>query len=262
MARHFDLREFDRIYDRFIIGGRSYETPDYYPRYRSRYRAVMEEFAGVAAPPPGRVLDIGGGQHALIAKQMWGDDTTVADIRGPYFDYLHEQGISTVEWNLCSDEPRFESQFDAVFFCEVIEHLPIPGHVVLERLRTVLRPGGILICTTPNLYRLRNVVFLAIGKTIFDHFRMPTDRGLGHVIEYSKDHLTWQFERAGFENIRVALRQFHHSPHDMRFRILSWFGYPLYLYPRFRDNLLAVAEAWGDRGPVRHPASLESAPHD
>jgi 2-polyprenyl-3-methyl-5-hydroxy-6-metoxy-1,4-benzoquinol methylase len=250
MARPFNTGEFDRIYDRFIIGGRSYETPGYYPRYRSRYRAVMEAFAGVSDESPERVLDVGGGQHALIAKYMWGDEATVADIRGPYFDYLHEQGISTVEWNLCGDVQRFESQFDAIFFCEVIEHLPIPGHVVLERLRIALRPGGVLICTTPNLYRLRNVVYLAIGKPIFDNFRMPTDSGLGHVIEYSQDHLTWQLEKAGFEDIRVALRQFHHHPHDIRFRILSWLAYPLFLYPRFRDNLLAVARAPGDREPI------------
>jgi hypothetical protein len=62
------------------------------------------------------------------------------------------------------------------------------------------------------------------------------------VIEYSKDYLTWQFATAGFENIRVALGQFHHHPHDLRFRILSWLGYLLFLYPCFRDNLLAVAE--------------------
>jgi 2-polyprenyl-3-methyl-5-hydroxy-6-metoxy-1,4-benzoquinol methylase len=250
MARPFDTRAFDRIYDRFIIGGRSYETPDYYPRYRSRYRAVMQAFAGVAGESPERVLDVGGGQHALIAKHMWGDEATVADIRGPYFDYLHEQGISTVEWNLCGNVQRFENQFDAIFFCEVIEHLPIPGHVVLERLRIALRPGRVLICTTPNIYRLRNVVYLAIGKTIFDYFRMPTDRGLGHVIEYSQDHLTWQIEKAGFEDIRVALRQFHHNPHELRFRILSWLGYPLFLYPRFRDQLLAVARAPGNRDSI------------
>jgi SAM-dependent methyltransferase len=243
MARAFDTAAFDRIYDEAIAGGRFNEVPEYYPRYRSRYRAILREYAESAGPPPARVLDIGGGQHALLAKRLWGDHTALADIGGSHFGYLREQGVDVFEWNLCSNVQAFENQFDAVFFSEVIEHLPIPGHIALERLRIALRPGGVLICTTPNLYRLRNIVYLAIGKPIYDHFRMPTDRGLGHVIEYSQDHLKWQFEKAGFQQPRVEIRQFHHNPHELHFRVLSWLGYPLFLVPRFRNNLLAVARA-------------------
>ena len=160
---------------------------------------------------PSRVLDIGGGQHALLAKRLWGDRATLADIAGSHFDYLRQQGVEVVEWNLCSNMQPFVSEFDAIFFSEVIEHLPIPGHVVLERLRIALKPGGVLICTTPNLYRLRNVVYLALGKQMYDYFRMPTDRGLGHILEYSQDHLRWQFERAGFEGVHVELCHLAHT---------------------------------------------------
>jgi hypothetical protein len=72
---------------------------------------------------------------------------------------------------------------------------------------------------------------------------MPGDRGLGHVIEYSKDHLEWQLNRAGFSQIQVALEQFHHHPNRILPRILSWMFYPLFVVPRFRDNLLATARA-------------------
>ena len=61
------------------------------------------------------------------------------------------------------------TKFDFVFFSEVIEHLPIPGYIVLGRLRKVLRPGGVIICTTPNLYRLKNVLYMALGLPIFDY---------------------------------------------------------------------------------------------
>jgi SAM-dependent methyltransferase len=165
----------------------------------------------------------------------------VADLRRPLFPYLEAQGVETVQWNLCKPAQPFVARFDTIFFSEVIEHLPLPGHVVLERLRRALKPGSILICSTPNFYRLRNVVYIALGLRIHDYFYMPGDRVLGHVIVYSRDHFQWQFEKAGFQDCRIEYCQMHHSPTNPVFRIISWIGYPLFLVPRFRDNLLAIA---------------------
>ena len=78
---------------------------------------------------------------------------------------------------------------------------------------------------------------------MYDYFRMPTDRSLGHMLEYSQDHLKWQFERAGFEDVHVELCHMAHQVKGRHFRILSWFGYPLLLFPRFRDNLMVTARA-------------------
>jgi 2-polyprenyl-3-methyl-5-hydroxy-6-metoxy-1,4-benzoquinol methylase len=225
------------------VRGRFNEVPDYYPRYRTRYKALMRLYAETAGTPPIDLLDIGGGQYATLATALWGDRAVLADVGGENSEYLHSQGVKTVEWNLCTDAQPFVNQFDAIFFSEVIEHLPIPGHVILERFRLALRPGGFLILTTPNLYRLRNIVYLALGKRIYDNFRMPTDRGLGHVIEYSRDHLKWQLERAGFTVESLEIRYFPHQPNSIAFRILSWIGKPLFLVPRFRDQLVAVARA-------------------
>ncbi len=258
MSRQFDVKAFDRVYDEAVVAGRFNEAADYYPRYRSRYRAVLRKYAEVAGPPPGRVLDIGGGQHALLAKLLWGDRATLADIAGAHWDYVRQHGVDVVEWNLCTDAQPFAGEFDAIFFSEVIEHLPIPGHMVLERLRIALRPGGVLICTTPNLYRLRNVAYLALGRQIYDYFRMPTDRGLGHVLEYSQDHLKWQIERAGFERVRVEICQLPHKVKALPFRVLSWFGTPLLLLPRFRDYLVATAWAPQNSAVVTAPAGVPS----
>ena len=241
MSRAFDRRRFAEAYDQYVVKGRFQEVPEYYPRYISRYRENVEVFAGEVAEGPLKVLEVGGGQHALLAKVLYNDEATVADIPGPHFDYLGEQGVRTASWNLCTDEQPFEGEFDFIFFSEVIEHLPIPGHIPLERLRKALKPGGTLLCTTPNLYRLRNVVYLLLGKQIFDYFRYPTDKGLGHILEYTAEHLRWQLETAGFDVSRVVKTHFHHSPTNPLFRVLAWVGAPLYWIPRYRDNLIAVA---------------------
>ncbi len=240
MPRRFDKVEFNRAYDELIVGGRFQEVPAYYPRYRSRYRYLVKRFAEAVGPPPVDVLDIGGGQLALLVHALWGDRATAADLPGPHFDYLKERGVATTTWNLCSEEQPFTAAFDAVFFSEVIEHLPIPGHIVLERIRRAMRPGGVIVCSTPNLYRLRNIVYLAIGKRIFDVFTYPEDRGLGHVLEYSREHLQWQFEKAGFVDCAIELVELRHWPNNWAFKVMSAVGYPLTWYPRFRGNLVAT----------------------
>ena len=248
MSRSWDPQKFDSIYAESICQGAfavHYGSPDYYSRYRSRYKTLVKRYCSLAPATPVDVLDIGGGQLALLCKQLWADRACVADINigGPLFDSLRSQGVSAVQWNLCKTEQPFIEQFDFIFFSEVIEHLPLPGHVVLERLRRALKPGGTLICSTPNFYRLRNVVYIALGLRIHDYFRMPEDSSLGHVIEYSRDHLHWQFEKAGFKDCLVEHCQTHFGPTNPAVRVISWIGYPLFLVPRFRDNLLAIGRA-------------------
>jgi 2-polyprenyl-3-methyl-5-hydroxy-6-metoxy-1,4-benzoquinol methylase len=241
MARTWDNAAFEERFNALVVGGKFNEEPHYYPRYKSRYKDLLQRYARLAPAQPQAVLDVGGGQLGLMCRALWGDHAQVADIGGEHLAYLRSQGVETTQWNLCRDAAPFADRFDFVFFSEVIEHLPVPGHLVLEKLATALKPGGLLICSTPNLYRLRNIVYMAIGKQIFDHFRMPTTQGLGHVLEYSRDHLQWQLEQAGFEKPSIDFVQMHHSPNQPLFRLMYWLGSPLFAVPRFRDNLVATA---------------------
>jgi len=243
MTRIYNAKQFDSVYSELICKGSFNESPEYYPRYRSRYETLIKQYCYLAPPTPLKVLDIGGGQLGLLCHKLWGDDACVADIGGIHLEYLQGQGLEVVKWNLCLEEQPFKAEFDFIFFSEVIEHLPMPVHIVLERLKMALKPGGTIICSTPNLYRLRNVVYMALGKQIYDYFRIPEGQGLGHVIEYSIDHLQWQFEKAGFKNCNIEYCQMHHSPNDLFFRVMYWIGSPLFLIPRFRDNLVAIAQA-------------------
>ena len=205
MGRAWDSAAFDAAYVKHLCQeGFPFGSPDYYARYRSRYETLLERFAQLASPEPLDVLDIGGGQLPLLCNKLWNDRATVADLPGErQLEYLRTKGITAITWNLCSDEQPCVAKFDCIFFSEVIEHLPVPGYVVLDRLRKALRPGGILVCSTPNFYRLKNIVHLALGLPILDHMQLPGDSSLGHVIEYSRDGLQWQLEKAGFRNCNV-----------------------------------------------------------
>src|SRR2546427_568394 len=105
MARAWDSQIFDSIYAEFICQSASqFGPPGYSSRYRSRFKTLIKRFCYLAPPPPLDVLDIGGGQLALLCKKLWDDRACVADLGGPHFDYLKSQGVETVQWNLCKSE--------------------------------------------------------------------------------------------------------------------------------------------------------------
>lgn len=241
--RELDKAAFDHAFASLSAERCWQEEPGYYPRYRTRYEAILQRFADHAPEGQLSVLDIGGGQLAYLAMALWQDNGVVADIYDGNFAALRSLGLEPFQWNVALDDPPTDRRFDAIFFSEVIEHLPIPGHIVLRRLRTLLNPGGLVLCSTPNLYRLRNIVYLLQGRQLFDHFDLPGERGYGHVLEYSAEHLAWQFERAGFIDCAIELCEFTHAPYERLDRVLYTLGAPLRRIPRFRGNLLAVATA-------------------
>ena len=132
MPRQWDPRKFDATYKDFICQSAfavHFGPAGYYSRYRSRYKTLIKRFCSLAPTTPVNVLDIGGGQLALLCKHLWGDDAWVADINfgRPLFDYLRSQAVQAVQWDLCEVEQPFTESFDFIFFREVIEHLPVPG---------------------------------------------------------------------------------------------------------------------------------------
>jgi SAM-dependent methyltransferase len=244
--RNISEEVFDRAFSEMVSNVCWQENAQYYPRYRARYHGMISEFARLAPEEDLDVLEIGGGQLAYLSTHIWRRDRTcVADIQDGCFDDLRQQGIDAFKWDLAVADPPTGRQFDVIFFSEVIEHLPVPGHIPLARLRSILRPKGLLLCSTPNLYRLRNIAYLMRGHQLFDHFDLPGERGYGHVLEYSSEHLAWQFERAGFRNFNVRLCDFAHTPNQRLDRMLALLGAPLRRIPRYRDNLMVVARADG-----------------
>jgi hypothetical protein len=122
MARPWRADDFDSVYNEFVCQDAiKFGTRAYYRRYRSRYKACIERFCSIAPPHPIDILDVGGGQLALVCKKLWNDRAVLADLPGPHTSYLAGHGVETVHWNLCKPEQPFEQVFDAVFFSEVIE---------------------------------------------------------------------------------------------------------------------------------------------
>jgi 2-polyprenyl-3-methyl-5-hydroxy-6-metoxy-1,4-benzoquinol methylase len=235
---------FDNIYDSRIIGSGFFENDDYYRAERERYWRSLELLCTLDFPTPARILEIGGGQLALLRKELFGDNCTVADITQQYVTPLQKAGIELVTFNLMDAKATetIHDQFDIIILLEVIEHIPLPAYVVFEHIKPLLRPNGLLFLTTPNLFRLRNLVRMALGIEFLDRFMLPQPgQGLGHQLEYSASHLQWQLERAGMEIVMLRHDSLGRTGHSLKARLARKILAPFDLRPIWRDGLIAVA---------------------
>ncbi len=106
---------------------------------------------------------------------------------------IHQTGevinFSYKHFNVEADEfPYPDEMFDVVLFCEILEHLlQDPVHALAE-IRRVLKPGGTLIVTTPNVVRLENVRKMIAGENIYDPYSGYGPYGR-HNREYTQQDL-------------------------------------------------------------------------
>lgn len=93
--------------------------------------------------------------------------------------------------------PYPDNLFDVVLFCEIIEHLlSDPVHALVE-IKRVLKPGGILVLTTPNVTRLDNVRKVIAGENIYDPYSGYGPYGR-HNREYTQEDLFNLLSANGF----------------------------------------------------------------
>ncbi len=95
----------------------------------------------------------------------------------------------------------FTGVYDAVVSLEVVEHLMQPRHLV-ARAYSALRPGGVLIMSTPYHGYWKNLSLALTNK--FDSHWHPL-RDFGHVKFFSRGTLSQLVHEAGF-SVRDFLR--------------------------------------------------------
>ena len=241
---------FDEVYDSQIVGGGFFESDQYYRNEKERYWRSLQFLTGLDIPMPARILEIGGGQMSVLCKALYGDDCTVADISQDFAAPLHKVGIELVTFNLMDpDIGQFGSKFDMIVLLEVIEHIPKPAYVVLKNLKPLLKPKGILFLTTPNLFRIRNLIRMIRGVEFLDRFMIAQPgHGLGHQLEYSANHLRWQLEYAGLDVIMLVHDSMGRTGHSWASRLARNLLAPLDLRPIWRNGLVAAAVSKPEAG--------------
>jgi 2-polyprenyl-3-methyl-5-hydroxy-6-metoxy-1,4-benzoquinol methylase len=146
------------------------------------------------------ILDLGCGNgsfSAHIAEQ--GFEVTGLDHShsGIAAASLRHPGVTFARHDLSDSLPdMFDQQFDCVISVEVIEHLLLPRNLI-ESAKKALKPGGMLIVTTPYHGYLKNLALALING--FDNHWHPL-RDFGHVKFFSRRTLLQLLAEQGLLN--------------------------------------------------------------
>lgn len=123
--------------------------------------SVIAELVGAADL---QVLDLGCRTGALTQHFADGNQVTGLDVDHEALRRARERlGIETVWANVEEGLPFADGTFDVVVAGELLEHLAVPKAVV-DEARRVLAPGGRLVGSVPNAFRLKSRLRFAVGR--------------------------------------------------------------------------------------------------
>jgi glycosyltransferase involved in cell wall biosynthesis/SAM-dependent methyltransferase len=215
--------------------------------------------------PPGgpcdRILEMGAYLQitpALKTKLGYGY------VRGCYYGKLgrvdHREMTSSDGETFACDIDHFDAEkdrfpyddayFSTVLCGELIEHLfEDPMHLMSE-VNRILKPGGHLVLTTPNVAALRGISAILLGyhPGFFHAYIKPADSGevdARHNREYTAREIHKLLDNSGFEVARLETGEFRDEPHPE-------FGWVLHLLERYKletelrgDGIYAVGRKIG-----------------
>jgi SAM-dependent methyltransferase len=148
---------------------------DYYPTYIAKLEAVRAWLR--ALPPRTRVLDAGCGEGVLVDEF-----TPQLAIEGIDANYSSDR----VRTGSLLELPYPDGSFEDAMCLDVLEHLSYGDQAVaLAELFRILRPGGELLLSVPNLAHLQSRIhFLLRGRLIrtASEYKHPGDRPAGEYV--------------------------------------------------------------------------------
>ena len=126
-----------------------------------------EMLAGLLAsmPAPARILDVGCGDGfatSVAARRNSAHHFVGLDWSVPSLTQAAARGLTVLRAGLDAPLPVRSASVDVVIMSEVIEHL-VDTDSAVEEAHRVLRPGGSLLLSTPNLAAWYNRGLLALG---------------------------------------------------------------------------------------------------
>jgi len=195
----------------------------YLEYHRRRYQDTLRLL------PPGegrRLLDVGsfpGHLSALAQARGWevvGLNNAIEGA-GSWTDFLERCSARKITIRSCEVErepfPLATASVDAVLFCELFEHLHLNPFHTLKEIFRVLRPGGLLLLTTPNIRRVETLSRLwhgwgaqpPLSRTFRELF--PSLLYHRHNREYTANELAYYLAHQGKDLYDFRLDRVYYS---------------------------------------------------
>lgn len=115
--------------------------------------------------------------------------------------------------------PYPDASFDTVLCCELIEHLPSDPMHMMSEINRILKPGGHLVLTTPNLGSLRAISGILQGyhPSFFPAYIRPRKPGEEAEARHNREYVALEVQNlltdSGFEVVRLETGEFLDEPH-------------------------------------------------
>ena len=196
-------------------------------------------------PPDARVLELGAVPYYFtILMQRF---TEILPDTLSFFEFEESEATKHTVWNMDTGEryefdyravnieidvfPFADNTYDLVLCCEILEHLLInPSHMLYETHR-VLRPGGKILITTPNVLRWGNLWAMIRGANIYDRYHGNGIYGR-HNREYTPAEVAELLQTNGFQVERLETLNVYSGSRGF--------------FANRRDNIFALARAAGE----------------
>ena len=145
-----------------------------------------------------KILDIGAGD-GIIANELARNNLVVCiEINKTRVKRLREKKLSVIEQDIEDAWKVKSNSIDVVIMTEVLEHCFATAHILDESYR-VLKKGGKMIATTPNIASMGHRVQILLGRepshyshTSFEHIRIFTPTSLKVMMK-----------KSGFDKVRT-----------------------------------------------------------
>lgn len=147
-------------------------------------------------PQNGRLLDIGCGYgHFIEMMRRYGWDVSGIEPSEHASAFARSKGLPAVQGSFEAAEYPAAS-FDAITAFYVLEHVCDPL-TVLEKIRSLLKPGGMLVLRIPHTTPIvRLLALLGVRNNLYD---LPF-----HLSDFSPQTIRCALEKTGFTDIHVV----------------------------------------------------------
>lgn len=168
------------------------------------YASVRPEMAKLLTNPVHRALDIGCGNGAFaahlkqsgLASEVWGIEI---------FESAAKDAAAVLHQVLIGDAANQIQHlpvgyFDAIFFNDSLEHMADP-YTLLDKIKSHLAPGGVIIASLPNVRHIRTLFELIVKRDW--HYRDTGVLDRTHLRFFTQKSARRMFEEAGL-NVELS----------------------------------------------------------
>jgi glycosyltransferase involved in cell wall biosynthesis/SAM-dependent methyltransferase len=205
----------------------SAEAAEYLEAHQTRLERTLEMVP--RGGPGDRILEMGAYLQMTPALR---DKLGYGEVRGCYYGEAghvdHRSVTSSSGETFTCDVDHFDAEkdrfpypdehFSTVLCCELIEHLFADPMHMMGEVNRILKPGGHLVLTTPNLASLRAIGAILMGyhPGFFHSYLRPADAEEGdarHNREYTPREIHNLLDNSGFAVTRLETGEFRDLPH-------------------------------------------------